>query len=908
MRIILLSVLAVLLTLSSGYGQSLEKVLKVGEESFSTKDYYSAFRCYETVLQYAVPAKFDGDTLYVKYRYAEAAQRFNYYQAADSMYTRLLEEAENQNPNLYARSVFNLARVKQSTAKDTINLNFNRLNVARLDTARQLYQLFLSDALFTRLDASAEDKEAFRLAAESGLRSCTFAIENEGLVRADTLYRLGGGINSAFSDLAPVLEGNTLYFSSLKYYGSRERQSRQSRTYSKVLKADFAGTSTGQADTLVEALAQSGLFNEDDVHTAHTAFTGDGRWMFFSRCYQEKDSIRCTLYRRARLGDGWGKPQLLSINVDSTRYTSQQPSISRDSYSGREWLFFASDRPGSEGGLDIWRCELDSIGNPGIPSPLSVINTPWHEATPFFHTLSGQLYFSSDREPGYGLYDMFISYFDGQNWSAPENLGLPYNSGYNDQYYFLSTDGSQAYFSSDRPESMRFIDTLNACCQDIYSFPINIFMRLEVNVTGCGASLADLAKVSVYDITPGMSDTGLVALDKVKRYHQYRIEVIAEGFRPGLDTIVLDQRFRGHDTARLAINLEPQSIDLYITAFDPGNPRFSFEGEALEILANGESPPAGSPPGSCKVDPTQPLYLFIRADYNAYLPIDTAISFATIDTDGDCVEHLRLPLSVAPPPDTLIVFYFDNDKPDRDRPSPTDRDKRYWPKTKLSFEETFDPYYAKKEDYMAYILKPDTIRINEAVRARRYTVGNEEYLHVGADSVRVKQEGRYLITVVDTFALRRRVNDVFDTELKGGLENLQRLCAYLEDFVATGRTFEMEVQGFCSIRGNMEYNDSLANRRIMCIRLSLERYNEGVLKPYIDNKTLRLVPKALGASQAASIFPNPTMNPNKDAGGIYSLSAVLDRRVELKVTGTNLRYSNPDTQTSSQTNTQNPRQ
>ncbi|MCB0571172.1 MAG: PD40 domain-containing protein [Phaeodactylibacter sp.] len=908
MRTTILSVLAALLAFSSGYSQSLEKVLKVGEESFNTKDYYSAFRCYETVLQYAEAAKFKGDTLYIKYKYAEAARRFNNYHTADSMYTRLWEEAKSLNPDLYARAVFNLARVKQTTAKDSINLLISRLNTERLENARELYQLFLSDNLAANLDATAEDKEAFRQAANDGIQSCTYALEHPEALTTDTIYRLGGGINTQYSDLAPVLEGNTLYYSSLKYYGEREKQSRQSRTYSKGMKADFVGTATGQADTIIQLLPENGPYNEDDIHTVHSAFTDNGRWMFFSRCYQEKDTIRCTLYRQERRGDSWGKPQRLSINADSTRFTSQQPSISRDGLTGKEWLFFASDRPGSEGGLDIWRAELDTLGNPGQPQPLSAINTRWQEATPFYHTLSGQLYFSSDREPGYGLYDMFTSFFDGEHWSDPENLGLPYNSGYNDQYYFLSFDGSQAYFSSDRPESMRFIDSLNACCQDIYSYPIKINMQLEVKATGCGEDITDIAQVMVYDITPGMVDTADVPLNEVRRYHQYRIEVIAEGYRLGMDTISLGQEYRGQDTASIALNLEPQLVDLYFTAYDPENPKFTFEGDQLEIRVNGDSPPAGSPPGSCKVDPRESVYLYIRADYKAYLPIDTALSFNTIDPDGDCVEQMRLPLSIAPPPDTLIVFYFDNDKPDRDRPSPTDRDRKYWPLTKFSFEETFEPYYAKKGAYLAYILKPDTIRINEAVRARRYTVGDEEYLRVGRDSVQVKQEGRNLITVIDTFAMTRRVDDVFDTELKGGLENLQGLCAYLEDFVATGRSFEMEVQGFCSIRGNSDYNDSLANRRILCIRLSLERYNNGVLKPYIDNHTLRLVPKALGASQAASIFPNPTMNPNKDAGGIYSLSAVLDRRVELKVTGSSIKFADPDTQTSSRTNTQNPRQ
>jgi tetratricopeptide (TPR) repeat protein/outer membrane protein OmpA-like peptidoglycan-associated protein len=923
-RILLLS-FALLALAPGAWSQTLDKVFEIGEESFKTKDYYSAFRCYEEVLKYSRAHKLKSDTLYIKYKYAEAAQRFNYLQAADSMYSRLLEEAPysrlleeapEKAQDIYARSVFRLAQVKQSRAKDTIALNYSRLNPERLGEAQQLYERFLDEGLETKLDARPEEREAFRRMASSGIESCAFAIEKGGRVPTDTVFRLSDRINSRFSDLGAVLRENTMFFSSIRHYGKRERLAKQSRTYSKIHRAEFMpGDATLSEAKEEEQLPEEGIFNEDHFHTVHTAFSNDGNWMFFSRCFQQGDTIYCTLYRRIDKGDGtWGKPEYLTINVDSTRYTSQQPSVAR--IGDKEWLLFASNRPGTQGGLDIWRAELRQDGSFGEPENFTELNSPANDATPFYHELSGQMFFSSDREPSFGLYDIFVSYQDSLGrWKAPDNLGQPFNSGYNDQYYFLSPDGSMAYFSSDRPESMRFKDTLDACCHDIYGHPVNIFVQLELEVLACGEDVTSQAEINIYDLSPGENPALKVPIDSIKRYHQYRIVVNMPGFLQADTTLVIDHRYRGQDTVSLTMKLKPEHVDLFFIAYDQEMPHFTFSGEKLSILLNGEEPMRSLHPERSDHYQVsqweQPLFLYARADFKIYKPIDTVLTLtADVNLVETCVDTIILPLEPLKPADldTLIIFYFDNDKPDRDRPSPTDRSKRYWPLTKFTFEETFEDYYAKKEDYLAYNLRSERIAVDNDVRSRLYVAAEGEFLRVDQDSIRVRRVGNFVETIVDSFLVRGQVNRIFETELRGGLENLNALCAFLEDWLSTGRDFEMEVQGFCSIRGNREYNDSLANRRILCIRLSMEEYNDGVLKEYIQQGQLRLAPKPVGASDATTIFPNPNMNPNRDEGGIYSLPAMLDRRVELRVTGANLNFYRPPTETSSESNLQIPGQ
>ena len=65
MRILFLSVLAFLALPFSGHSQSLKQVLEAGDESFQNRDYFNAYRCYETILSYAAKGAYKEDTLKV---------------------------------------------------------------------------------------------------------------------------------------------------------------------------------------------------------------------------------------------------------------------------------------------------------------------------------------------------------------------------------------------------------------------------------------------------------------------------------------------------------------------------------------------------------------------------------------------------------------------------------------------------------------------------------------------------------------------------------------------------------------------------------------------------------------------------------------------------------------------------
>ncbi|MEO1525621.1 MAG: protein kinase [Planctomycetota bacterium] len=80
------------------------------------------------------------------------------------------------------------------------------------------------------------------------------------------------------------------------------------------------------------------------------------------------------------------------------------------------------------------------------------INTEHNEDAPFVTADGLQLYFNSDRPDGSGGYDLYVSRRETveDDWGPPLNLGESINSPGNDQAAFVTADGLSLFFCSDR--------------------------------------------------------------------------------------------------------------------------------------------------------------------------------------------------------------------------------------------------------------------------------------------------------------------------------------------------------------------------------------------------------------------------------------------------------------------------
>lgn len=209
--------------------------------------------------------------------------------------------------------------------------------------------------------------------------------------------------------------------------------------------------------------------NNKKYYNINFSFNKARNIIFFTRCSKTAyPHLICDIWQSEFKNGTWQKAVKLPEQINQPFCNNTQPHlVETPQYS---ILYFVSNRTGTEGGSDIWY----SIYKDGIfeyPVNLGpIINTQGNEVTPFFDSKEGILYFSSDEHIGIGGYDIFYSKGALSDWSEPTNIGVPFNSEYNDVYYTLNQNQKSGYFSSNRPNKKY---THRECCNDIYAFEWN---------------------------------------------------------------------------------------------------------------------------------------------------------------------------------------------------------------------------------------------------------------------------------------------------------------------------------------------------------------------------------------------------------------------------------------------------
>jgi len=120
-------------------------------------------------------------------------------------------------------------------------------------------------------------------------------------------------------------------------------------------------------------------------------------------------------------------------------------------------IYFVSDRPGGDGGTDIWYSERTSpTSNDWIaPQPLpEPVNSPCDELSPFILASDpNTLYFSSNGHETVGGYDLFKTHITNGRYSVPENLGKPINTA-SDEVFPSALNDTAFFWSSNVPASV----------------------------------------------------------------------------------------------------------------------------------------------------------------------------------------------------------------------------------------------------------------------------------------------------------------------------------------------------------------------------------------------------------------------------------------------------------------------
>jgi hypothetical protein len=114
-------------------------------------------------------------------------------------------------------------------------------------------------------------------------------------------------------------------------------------------------------------------------------------------------------------------------------------------------LYFSSMRPGSKGDLDIWITTRSDTSSPfGAPVNLSSINSAAEDRIETLSSDGSELYFSSNREGGKGLRDLYVVKLAAPDSAQgePQNLA-PLNTSFDDLGAALTPDGRGILLNRD---------------------------------------------------------------------------------------------------------------------------------------------------------------------------------------------------------------------------------------------------------------------------------------------------------------------------------------------------------------------------------------------------------------------------------------------------------------------------
>lgn len=831
MKKIILLILAVACFSTTAFTQSQKAYKKKADEALAAKNYSAAFHQYNFLSTKAGRSNVENN-----FGAAESARQAKVYYLAETYYLKVL--ADENGTKAHPLSEFWLADVLKRQGKYL--------------EARNRFQSFLDNG------GSANADYAQR--ARKEMDDCNFAMNEKPLFEEDRIEHLNEPVNSVVLDFAPIKNDDVLYFSSMR---EDYEYSKMEETGSEWVKQvdDWRGKGAKSGFTQIytknEKTGKVELFNEfneGNLHTAHVAFANNNSRIYYTLCENVNAAdINCKIYYRNLEGTNkWGNKIDAGINVKD--YTTTQPNIGR--VGDKDVLFFASDRIGTKGGLDIW-CSFIEDDACSTPVNLSEqfggndLNTSKDDMSPFWDEKSQTLYFSSEGHTNMGSHDIYKVKFSNGSCGKIEHLGAPINSSYDDTYYTLSDDRKHAYFTSNRPGGLCDSNTDDSLCicYDIYKLPTPR-VKLEVYtfnaitkepIFGANVNLANLSNLvednktddagnfyEWYDSPLGFNfEYGVVGTKP-----EYKADVgdFSTVFDIQKDTVI-----------RIDLYLMP-SVDLTTYVYDKvtGLPLTGATVELHEIENKRSINKKNTHPVPNVAAEIDQSNYFDSLDFKkTYMVLGRKPPYYSSDTSYVTVEKTELTTVGLSTPTNLkaelrlckdleiIPFsvYFDNDYPDPDCENVT---------TDLTYAQTYVDYL-KRRSYYVEAFNP-------------YSEGYNE------------------------------MNNFFDNDVIGGYEKLERFAEDLYDYFKSLNDYNasatISIQGHASLRSNPKYNLALTKRRVSSLENYLNNWSKGTKSLKAYSIKMEFVGAAYGDTEACiGCYDKPA---------IKDVKASRDRRVDIK--------------------------
>jgi outer membrane protein OmpA-like peptidoglycan-associated protein len=331
-------------------------------------------------------------------------------------------------------------------------------------------------------------------------------------------------LNSEFSEYAPRLFENTLYFSSTRNTrkSSEKKDNWTNQNYSNLYTAQV-----GKFMNIEDVNEFKGL-GDVTYNESSPKFTKDGKIVYFTRNNINKGkvgtdqnkNVLLKIYRAKVIDNKWTEIEDLSINDDN--FNCAHPFLSKDD----KTLYFSSDRPGGFGQSDLYEVKINEDGTLGDVVNLGPnVNSGSRETQPFIDS-KNNLYFSSDRIQGFGGMDIYVSEYNNKFFTTPKNLGESINTSMDEIGYVESANGKFGFYASNRNSNSG---------DDIF-----IFNKIETNTLTIENSENDLKSIQItaLDINQKKLDPNSFTIENTTLYLSKQIKFV-RFFKEGIfDTTI----------------------------------------------------------------------------------------------------------------------------------------------------------------------------------------------------------------------------------------------------------------------------------------------------------------------------------------------------------------------------------
>lgn len=415
------TLLFVLVLSQVAFAQKLKTLVAEGKTAIEKQEFYLAENYFKKAIS------IDSSNIELQYLYAEACRLDLNYTVAERWYSKVYKK---DNGKVYPDALFHLATCKKSNGryKDAIKM-FDK---------------------YAKRNTKKNAEKALKATKES--QHCSYALMLMKNPLPLNVNHIDTMVNSKSGEYGPFEKDSILYFTGIKTSGNNIE--------SKLYSSKVSGYKFSKSQAL------DSLINARNINISNAVFDLTSNTLYVTRCdVSNKEKPDCGIYEYRYTKKGFEQGVKLSDEINQTGTINTHPSFSFNK--GKLIMYFASNRPGGEGGMDIWYSEKNKDGTwqKAINAGKNV-NTVEDEITPFFCNPCQILFFSSTFHKGMGGFDIFKSHLENGIFSTPENAGYPINSPQNDMYFKYNDNRSKAYFTSNREGS--FYEKYETCCNDIY--------------------------------------------------------------------------------------------------------------------------------------------------------------------------------------------------------------------------------------------------------------------------------------------------------------------------------------------------------------------------------------------------------------------------------------------------------